>query len=169
MARVQQETCHRPRNSQTPICLSISQGLTSVVWPPQLQLHFQTFFLALPSIPSLSNGSYFLDVTTGAQIHFWKKVFKLKLAARSTPVLNFTVVLTYTHTISNLLLYRNITLYSLFFFSAWYKAMNWLFFGGKRQMISWQLETMPVSWLIVYMWRENIYPICGRKSSSSSA
>lgn len=44
MARVQQETCHRPRNSQTPICHSISQGLTSVVWPPQLQLHFQTFF-----------------------------------------------------------------------------------------------------------------------------
>lgn len=68
-----------------PICHSISQGLTSVVWPPQLQLHFQTFFcvflccfffLALPSIPSLSNGSYFLDVTTGAQIHFWKKSFQ---------------------------------------------------------------------------------------------
>lgn len=44
MARVHQETCRRPRNSQTPICHSISQGLTSVVWPPQLQLHFQTFF-----------------------------------------------------------------------------------------------------------------------------
>ena len=42
------------RNSQTPICLSISQGLTSVVWPPQLQLHFQTpFFWPYPQFPAL--------------------------------------------------------------------------------------------------------------------
>lgn len=68
----------KSRNSPPPIRLSLSQGLTPIIWPPQLQLHFQTFFFwqgfgggGFPSIPSLSNGSYFLDVTAGAQINFF--------------------------------------------------------------------------------------------------
>lgn len=58
MAKVQQAIATGPGilRHRFAICLSISQGLTSVVWPPQLQLHFQTlffFFWPYPQFPAL--------------------------------------------------------------------------------------------------------------------
>lgn len=147
--------CYKHRNSQTPICLSISQDLTSVIWPPQLQLHFQTpnfFFLALPPIPSLSNGLYFLAVTTGAQIHFWKKkVFKFELAARSALVFNFTVVFTYTHIPFFIYSWK-----CYIYFSFFCLILNTELTLPQRKKANDFLTTgkMPVSWLLVYMWRE---------------
>lgn len=44
-------------------------GLNLCRMASPITITFPDLFLALPSIPSLSNGSYFLDVTTGAQIH----------------------------------------------------------------------------------------------------
>lgn len=84
-----------------------------------ITITFPARILASVSIPSLSNGSCFLDVTTGAQIHFWgNESFSPELAARFSSVLNFTVVFACSRSISNLLLCGNIVSCLLPFSSA---------------------------------------------------